>query len=235
MAWHDAENRVLWTEDTAPGAASLQDRLAAGDCDLQAAENLGRLLGAVHHAGIGETPPLWGTWEADAANWERFLRMRTTGVLARAELPPEAERAVHALSEAARRQARRGMVSHLDAAPKNALVQPDGRVALLDFELGAAVSDPAYDVGFLTGHYRLMGEALPALRDAARQAAAALTWAYRETGPAVDSDWERRVDRYAGVTLLYRLYGSSPAPYLSPECWPQVRREGLRLLLEGDA
>src|SRR5204862_8214760 len=90
-AWYDGENNVLWTEEIAPGAGSLQAALEAGECEESAASSLGRLLGAVHAAGFGEAPPLWDSEEEDRGNWERFLRMRTLGVLARAGLPAEAE------------------------------------------------------------------------------------------------------------------------------------------------
>lgn len=234
VAWHDLPNRILWTEEIGSGSVSLDHALSQGECDPSAARNLGRLLGAIHAAHLEPSIPLWPTRAEDQDNWERFLRMRTTGVLVRAGLPPAAEAAVQELFLAARRHERHGMVSHLDAAPKNALIHPDGGVALLDFELGAAVSDPAYDPGFLVGHYLLMGEVRVAMREASRAAASAVVAGYRETGPVADPEWGSRVTRYAGATLLYRLCGSSPAPQLTPECAPSVRKEGVRLLLEGE-
>jgi aminoglycoside phosphotransferase (APT) family kinase protein len=156
--------------------------------------------------------------------------MRTTGVLARAELPPETEDEVRCLYAAAKAAERTGMVSHLDAAPKNVLLGRDGEVALLDFELGAAVSDPAYDPGFLAGHYLLMGENHLAMRDSAREAVRAILRGYPETGGELDSGWGDRVLRYAGLVMLYRIYGSSPAPYLSGERHAAIRAAGLDLL-----
>lgn len=234
LAWYDPGSNVLWTEEIAPGACSLQQALQEEACDARAAGGLGRLLGAVHRAGLGMDTPLWPSQEEDQANWERFLRMRTTGFLRRASLPPAVEARVQALYAAAREQERRGMVSHLDAAPKNVLLGSGGAIALLDFELGAAVSDPAYDPGFLAGHYLLMGENHPRMRDAARESVEGLLTGYLATGVAADSGWRDRVLRYAGLTMLYRLYGSSPAPYLSADRHAAIRSAGLDLLTGRD-
>lgn len=233
LAWYDAENNILWTEEVGRGAESLHGALVEGRCSITAAEHAGRLLGEMHQLDTAEQP-LWPNEEEDQANWARFLRMRTTGVLAGAELPPEAEAATHALHQEGSRWTRTGMLSHLDAAPKNLLVHPDGTPgALLDFELGAARSDPAYDPGFLVGHYLLMGENRPEIRGAARQAARAVAERYLTVTDGVDTAWGERLARYAGLVMLYRLYGSSPAPYLSPERYSAIRAEGLRVLLAG--
>lgn len=227
--WHDEENNVLWTEEIAPGARSLQQVLQAGECDPAVARQAGRLLGAVHSTRTGAVPPLWSTGEEDSANWLRFLRMRTTGILQRADLPSDTIREVEALFAEARQAERNGMLSHLDAAPKNVLVGPDRTAALLDFELGAAVSDPAYDPAFLIGHYLLMGENRPEMLGAAREAAWAVVAGYRKTGPATDAAWDDRLARYAGLVLIYRLCGSSPAPYLDPNRYAAIRAAGLAI------
>jgi hypothetical protein len=229
-SWYDAESNILWTEEVAPGARSLQGALQGGDFDAGAARSAGRLLGAVHAAGVGEVPPLWSSAGEDRANWERFLRMRTTGFLERAQLPPEPERAVRALHAEGEEHTRSRMLSHLDAAPKNVLIEGDGSAALLDFELGAAVSDPAYDPGFLIGHYLLMGENVVSMRQAAREAAGAVCGGYVSAAPSIDAEWHTRVWRYAGATMLYRLYGSSPASYLEPGRYGVIREEGIRLV-----
>jgi aminoglycoside phosphotransferase (APT) family kinase protein len=161
--------------------------------------------------------------------------MRTIGVLRGADLPSDAEAAVHSLYVEACRKIELGMISHLDAAPKNLLVYEEGRPgALLDFELGAGRSDPAYDPGFLVGHYLLMGENRPEMRPATRRAARAVLAGYRRVRGGADRKWERRLARYAGLVLLYRLYGSSPAPYLSSERYAAIREAGLHILLTGD-
>jgi Ser/Thr protein kinase RdoA (MazF antagonist) len=227
--WHDSENNVLWTEEIAPGARSLQQALQQGECCPVVARHAGRLLGAVHGIRTGHVAPLWPSPEEDLANWLRFLRMRTTGILERAGLSGDTIREVEALFAEARQAERPGMLSHLDAAPKNVLVNPDGTAALLDFELGAAISDPAYDPAFLIGHYLLMGENRPEMRAAAREAARAVVDGYRETGPDADSGWHQRLARYAGLVLIYRLCGSSPAPYLDPARYADIRKAGLEL------
>src|SRR5439155_25436094 len=98
-------------------------------------------------------------------------------------------------------------------APKSVLLGDDAAVVLLDFELGDAISDPAYDPGFLAGHYLLMGECRPDLREAAGKAGGAVALGYIDSGPPTDAGWLRRLARYAAATMLYRLYRSTPAPY----------------------
>jgi Ser/Thr protein kinase RdoA (MazF antagonist) len=160
--------------------------------------------------------------------------MRTTGFLQRAELPAEAAAVAEQLYAAARQHERPGMISHLDAAPKNVLLTADG-AALLDFELGAAVSDPAYDPGFLAGHYLLIGENLPQMTAASHAAAKDLAHAYQQSAPGIDPAWETRFWRYAALTMLYRLHGSSPAPYLAPPRYPAIRNAAIALLLRPEA
>lgn len=232
--WHDEENNILWTEEIAPGAQPLQQVLQRGDFDPRVARHTGRLLGAVHSTRHGEVSPLWPSQDEDTANWLRFLRMRTTGILERADLPSPTTREVEALFADGRKAERTGMLSHLDAAPKNVLARPDGTAALLDFELGAAVSDPAFDPAFLIGHYLLMGENLPDKRDAAQEAARAVVEGYLETGPPPDAEWESRLAGYAALVLIYRLYGSSPAPYLDPARYVAIRAAGLELFAKRD-
>ena len=233
VAWHDVSNNVLWTEAVSGETTSLQCELLAGRCDPGSAEAMGELLALMHQA--SNAPCLWPSEQEDEENWERFLRMRTTGVVgshpAGQEFDPAVLKAARALAREARRHARRGMLSHLDAAPKNVLLHPSGAVTLLDFELGANISDPAYDVGFLAGHYLLMGENRPEMRPAARRAATALEGAYRAAA-GVDDGWPDRVRRYSGLVLLYRLCGSSPAPCLDPGRYDSIRSEGIRLLLQ---
>ena len=230
LLWHDRANNVLWTEQILPGARSLQQALQAGDCCPDAARIAGRLLGVMHR---GEVGPLWPDVEEDTGNWLRFLRMRTTGFMERAELTDEQRARVEQLFADARRLERAGMLSHLDAAPKNVLVRDDRAVGLLDFELGSAISDPAYDPGFLIGHYLLMGENHPPMRDAAQAAALAVAKGYLREAPEVDDAWLGRVRAYAGLTMIYRLCGSSPAPYLDPARYNAIRSEGLRWLSRG--
>lgn len=231
-AWFDDANNVLWTDQVLQSGESLQALLQDGCCRPQVAAGTGRLLGAIHSA--ADAPPLWGSEAEDEANWDRFLRMRTVSVLEGSRPGPEAESLVHRLRARAQIRRRVGMISHLDAAPKNVLVnRGTDEVALLDFELGAAVSDPAYDPGFLMGHLLLMGENLPAMRSTSQSAAGQVAAGYRETAPAVDSEWEERAWRYAALVMLYRVYGSSPAPYLDPERFTDIRQAALSLLLAG--
>jgi aminoglycoside phosphotransferase (APT) family kinase protein len=233
VAWYDAENNVLWTHEIAPGSTPLQKLLEEGRFDTQAAQSMGRLLGAIHSAGSGEAPPLWPSRDEDEANWQRFLRMRTVGVLVRADLPVGAEALTRELHDAGAAVARSGMVSHLDAAPKNVLVGDAGEVALLDFELGAAISDPAYDPAFLAGHYLLMGANREGAWEEAVEAAHAVAQGYRETAPEAAPEWYARFTRYAALAMLYRVYGSSPAPYLDPARYSAIRRAALQVLNAG--
>ena len=226
---YDGENNVLWTRETGSGSESLQSRLQRSICEPEVAYRLGRLLAAIHATPLPEGM-LWPTPDQDRGNWLRFLHMRTTGVPPKAELPSEAHALTEALFDQARHHERPGMISHLDAAPKNVLVSENGAVVLLDFELGAGVSDPAYDPGFLAGHYLLMGENHPEMKEASIRAAEALERGYCDEAADIDANWSIRFRRYAALTMLYRLYGSSPAPYLDPAQYEAIRSAGLDLL-----
>lgn len=233
VAWRDRDNNVLWTNEILPNSESLHDRLLAGKCDVDAARRFGALLGAVHGVANDKGFTLWTDHEEDEANWERFLRMRTFGFTERAGLSPSELQEVDHLVSEGRQHVRMGMISHLDAAPKNWLLRDDGELALLDFELGAARSDPAYDPGFLAGHYLLMGQNRPEMAETSERAVEALIAGYVEEGRDVDAGWGRRVQRYAALTMLYRLHGSSPAPYLEPSRYDVIRSEALARLMRG--
>jgi hypothetical protein len=235
-AWFDEANNVLWTEQIGAKSRSLQTELLEQRCRRKTARRVGRLLGAIHSVGLGDNPPLWPTPGEDAANWERFLAMRTLGAIERAELDSPTEQRLNRLYALGRDAAIPGLLSHLDAAPKNVLVSPKGRVALLDFELGASISDPAYDPGFLAGHYLALGVSLPEMWRDARRAAWTLLAGYWEAAPGLthSRDFAARCLGYAAATMLYRVYGSSPAPYLRPERFAAIRRLALRILTRAD-
>jgi hypothetical protein len=232
-AWLDGNSNILWTREILPGGVSLHDELLSGRCDVEQAKRVGGLLGAVHAAVGEEIPKIWPTEAEDQGNWERFLRMRTFGFTDRARLSPEAQAIVDQLVAEGRANVRTGMISHLDAAPKNWLLRDDGEFALLDFELGAARSDPAYDPGFLAGHYLLMGQNRPEMAEGSVRAVEAMMARYLEEGPEVDRGWAARVHRYAALTMLYRLHGSSPASYLEPSRFDVIRSEAIARLMRG--
>lgn len=232
LTWHDALNNVLWTEALGQESRSLQGELETGSFCTESAGWVGELLGTLHSADRGEVPHIWPNRTEDQQNWERFLRMRTVGVLQGAQLPRPVEEMIRNLHADGESAAVSGMLSHLDLAPKNVLLHPDRAPSVLDFELGAACSDPAYDPGFLMGHYVLMGINRDDSPAAAWLAAQRVCQTYLSTAGPQDPHFCNRAWQYAGMVLLYRIHGSSPAPYVRRDRLEAIHKVGIRLVME---
>ncbi|MGB3437670.1 MAG: phosphotransferase, partial [Actinophytocola sp.] len=117
---------------------------------------------------------------------------------------------------------------HGDYSPKNILVRRGGSdpdVTVLDWEVACA-GDPVFDLAFLLTHLVAKSVHLPARTEELRAACALFAGTY---GP-VDDDWLARV---LGATLLARVDGLSPLPYLDEQRRAQVRTLGTALVREG--
>lgn len=156
--------------------------------------------------------------------------MRTRGVVQKEGFPDPVRGELENLCEAARHQHTYDVVINLDCCPKN-VFERAGSIGVIDFEMASGVGDPAYDLGFLIGHYLIM--AIVSRRvTAASQAVEATLMAYKgHIGEMWDGNFEQRLMKYAGAVLLYRLVGSSPARYIGEDVALAIREIGTSLLL----
>jgi len=96
------------------------------------------------------------------------------------------------------------------------------------------MGDPAYDVGFLIGHY-LIFSALNNVPVASKIAIENLLDSYIaaiQTLPFYDDLMIRRNIQHSGATMFYRVMGSSPAGYIPPNRYQELVEKGSALLLD---
>ena len=121
----------------------------------------------------------------------------------------------------------------MDCCPKNVFERKDGSVGLVDFELASGIGDNIYDLGFLIGHYLIM---LAIRTDKAEEAISSMQGileGYKEETKFIDekNNYERLV-KYSGMVMIYRVAGSSPAPYIRADKVPLIKEIGSHLITQ---
>lgn len=228
---YDGENNILALSDVRGDGVLLEKSLLDGNFGERAAYNLGRFLGHSHNETLGKNVVIRGTEEEDLQNWHVFLNMRTKGILQKGMFPDDVRRAIEGIYDAARRSHTLYVVINMDCCPKNIYERPDGSIGLVDFELASGVGDPAYDLGFLVGHYFLMGVIKKDRTEDAIKAIKQVLRGYNEEMARLkDDNFDTRLIKYAGATMIYRITGSSPAPYIKPEAMPLIKEAGFHLI-----
>ena len=92
---------------------------------------------------------------------------------------------------------------HGDLCPKNILVDKNGYVTLLDFEV-CAIGDSAYDLGFFLAHYIIDYLMDRISSNYLNQVFYDTLRAYFSDGYKRDKDQLIRICRWCGITILYR-------------------------------
>lgn len=193
----DRTTRTLVLTDLGPGRRRLDGDLRSGHFSGAVAAAAGRFLAACH-APVAEARPLWGSHDADLAQWRRMLTLRTTDVALdprASELASDLDR-LRCVSDQA---TRRGLF-HLDFRPQHILVGEHG-IGIVDFEQSSTVGDPASDLGTLLGHLALHGLASGA-GDSCQEALGAALAAYRQRAPRVWPDLASRAVAFAGASIV---------------------------------
>jgi len=184
--------------------------LRNGDVQPRFAEQVGRVLSAIHAAGA-DREDLARAFATDA----NFHAIRLEPYLEEAARrhPDLAARLLELVARTAR--TRRTLV-HGDVSPKNILCGPAGPV-LLDAEC-AWYGDPAFDLAFCLNHLLLKCVWRPAHRHAYRACFDALLAAYLD-----GVRWEPRTELQARAAsllpglMLARIDGKSPVEYIREE------------------
>lgn len=209
---HDAERHVL-TMTAAPAAwTEWRQELLGGEVDAEVGTTLGTALGTWHRRTAERVPELTGLGLADL---EGFLELRgdpyhRTVAARRPELATDVTACLNDLLESGR------CLVHGDFSPKNVLVGPrdaaDRGVWALDFEV-AHLGNPVFDVAFCLHHLVMKAVHRPVSAPSLLACARAFRGAYAAAGGlAVD---EPETVRHTGALLLARVFGKSPAGYLT--------------------
>jgi len=198
--------------DAAPSDWSdWKTQLMSGLVNERVAARVGSIVGSVHSATLDE-----GSLSALLRETEPFEQLRLRPYYEHTgRVRPEWAPMLSELADELR--ANRRCLVHGDLSPKNILAPADphaDRAWIIDFEV-AHRGDPRFDLAFLLTHLTMKSIHLPALRDDLDLSAQAFIDAYRSAaGDELTPDIAGTA-RHIGALLLARVYGKSPAEYLT--------------------
>ena len=213
----DEEHHMLVVERAPSTWVDWKSLLLAGHVLPSTADWVGATLAAPHTGTAALPLPalLDETETFDALRLEPFYRT----VAARA---PEHRERIEALLDGLTARC----LVHGDLSPKNILVGPEGQGWIIDFEV-AHRGDPCFDVAFLLAHLTLKAVHRPQSAEEYDRCALRFVSAYLGGGGQIDFQGTLA---HAGLLLLARVGGKSPADYLSPANRGRVWRLGCELL-----
>ncbi|HQR49804.1 MAG TPA: aminoglycoside phosphotransferase family protein [Steroidobacteraceae bacterium] len=199
--------------------ALWKQRLRDGQADVSTAQEVGRVLGAIH-AYSARHPELAAEFDTDTIFFD--IRLEPY-LLATARKHPDLAARLEQLVDVTRSQ-RRALV-HGDVSPKNILIGANGPV-FLDAEC-AWWGDPAFDIAFCLNHLLLKCLWTPAATPAFLASFDAMADAYLS---AVEWEPSGALEQRAAALLpglfLARVDGKSPVEYITDE----GQREQVRLV-----
>lgn len=202
--------------------------LLNGKVDSSVASTLGTILAAWHTSTQGGEH-LSGRFSEP----EPFDLLRVDPYYrATADRMPSAAPQIHELIAAMK--VRKTCLVHGDFSPKNILVGPDpSDVWVIDFEV-AHLGDPAFDLAFITSHLVIKSLHMPVQAALLDDCAKSVAQSYADSVPdTLVPAWDY-VMRHVGALMLARVYGKSPAEYLSESAKRQTSALG-ELMLNGHA
>jgi tRNA A-37 threonylcarbamoyl transferase component Bud32 len=228
---YDKKNNVLVLSDVMKDGILLEASLRNGIFNEKPAYNIGKFLGIAHSATMNKCTAVRGSVEEDIRNWHIFLNMRTRGICMKEDFGKNVMTELHSLYETAKSKKSCNVAINMDCCPKNIFERSDGSIGIVDFELASSVGDPAYDLGFLIGHYLIMAVIHRAMLDTSTKAIKCILNGYeKEMKNLTDDSFTERLIKYSGAILLYRVAGSSPAPYIEEKIIPLLKKAGTDLI-----
>lgn len=219
----DKGNFIIILSDVRLGSSILVEELAKGNIHLESGGCLGSVLGTMH----GKT---WGskTFELDEEGNKKQLERHFFNRLAQAqEIFPEPTKELIGQSNEATTTFVAG-----DFASKNIFIHQNGKISFVDLER-SFVGDPAFDIGFLLGHYQLEVIQQPGLEKDYQQLLNAFRENYKgnlsQSDEIIDQIFER-ANRFVGAVMLYRLYGRAKSGEIKKELENKMKAFAHKLL-----
>lgn len=220
----DKENFIVVLSDVRKGSPILVDELGEGRTHSEGGDNLGKVLATLHSR-------TWGikTFELDKAGNEKQLQRHFFNRLEQAEkLFPE-------LTQRLIKESSRATTTFVagDFASKNIFIHPNGTISFVDLER-SFVGDPAFDIGFLLGHYQIEVLQKPELKENYEALKSTFRGSYVKHLHQPRNEVEKifdRGDRFIGTTILYRLYGRAKSGEINKKMISQLKSFARSLLL----
>ena len=228
---YDKENNILVLSDVKKDGILLETSMLNGDFNEKTAYYLGKFLGISHEKTLGKKIVIRGDEEEDLMNWYVFLNMRTKGILQKEKFPENVQYEIKKLHDEVKNKYTYDVVVNIDCCPKNVFERNDGSLGIIDFELSSGVGDPAYDLGFLMGHYLLIGVIRrDKIQEAINSMRQILVGYDQEMRDFKDKNYDTRLIKYAGAAMIYRITGSSTAHYIKVEDISLIKEIGFNLI-----
>lgn len=228
ILFYDEKNNILIMKDVSgDNGKLLQDALLANDFNEKTAYNIGKFLGILHRYTYNKDNVIRGSSEEDMGNWKVFLNMRTKGIKSEKEVNKELEK----LYNETLKNHTYNILTYMDCCPKNTFQRLDSSIGVIDFELASGFGDPAYDIGFALGHYFLFS-VLNNVPENSINAMKRMFSSYLAEIKSLDfEDLETRMIKYGGAIMLYRVQGSSPAPYIRQNKIKELINKGSKIIV----
>ena len=228
---YDEENNILALSDVKKDGILLETSMLNGNFNELTAYRLGEFLGVSNRNTMGKKIIIRGTPEDDLKNWHLFLNMRTRGILQREKFPDEVVSEIESLYNLAKGKYTKAVLVITDYCPKNVLERKDGKIGLVDFEQACGVGDLAFDLGFLMGHYLIIGVINKQKAESAIRAMKQILAGYnKEMAGLKDKYHDERLIKYAGAVMVYRITGSSKVGWIKSEDAPLIKEIGFHLI-----
>lgn len=227
----DKSNSILIMRDL--GASGfLQKDLESGIFNVDIARNIGDYIAYQHSTTFNKNIIIRKTLAEDIKHWNFFLSLRTKSLLKNTALLDLKKEMINIYENGVAHTNK--LLVHMDFCPKNILYSLQKNIGVVDFEFSSGMGDPAYDLGFMIGHYVLFAM-ISAQKDLAVDSIFKIYNHYLESvrGLTFSINIGERAWKYAGCTLLYRIMGSSPASYIKRRYSNSVIKAGKQLLRQG--
>jgi tRNA A-37 threonylcarbamoyl transferase component Bud32/nicotinic acid mononucleotide adenylyltransferase len=200
VIYFENKSKTLVLSEVCPGGHFLEDDIKQGIFDPVVAWKASAFLAQCHSTPV-HVEPFWDDAEADLQHWKNLLSLRTIG-LQSDDLPEQMNQCLATLKCVSGKSNRPGFY-HLDYCPKNIRLHGN-EIGVIDFELSSSIGDPAYDFGFLLGHYLFWGIVTSSLSDCHQTLHTAIQ-SYREV---IDNSWPvmcPRIVAFTGAAIIYSL------------------------------
>lgn len=212
----DKENFIIILSDVRKGSPILVDELSKGRLHPETGENLGKVLATLHKK-------TWGieTFELDKEGNEKQLQRHFYNRLEQAQekFPELTEKLIKESSWATTT-----FVAG-DFASKNIFIHPDNTISFVDLER-SFVGDPAFDIGFLLGHYQIEVLQNPRLEKDYDKLVKAFKISYSThlgQQKKVAKQILNRGYKFIGAIIFYRLYGRAKSGEINKKSVTKLR------------
>jgi Phosphotransferase enzyme family len=219
----DPDEHIVALELLPAAARNWQAEIAERRVHPRLGDWAGRMLGCWHAqtAGRNDLP-----WAVDAFGSFEELRLVPFHEAVMRRRPELAAAVAPYLDEL--RSLKRCLVDG-DYAPKNMLVEPDGRCFVLDLEV-AHFGNPVFDLGFFLSFAVLSAVRWPALTPELRELAERFLTAYQDRAGAGFAGDAATITGHTACLVLARTDGVSPAAFLDDDSRDRARAAGIALL-----